>query len=78
MRRRACAASSATRCPTVRYQDSRGRPKTVRYWRMTPIGGDFEVGDEVDELRWLTPVQAAALLTYEHDRRLVQSLGGDG
>jgi 8-oxo-dGTP diphosphatase len=64
--------------PEVRYLDGRGRPKTVRYWRMTARGGDFSVNEEVDELRWLTPVQAAELLTYDHDRRLVQALAAGG
>jgi 8-oxo-dGTP diphosphatase len=64
--------------PEVRYLDARGRPKTVRYWRMRALGGAFAPNDEVDELRWLTPVQATALLSYEHDRRLVQALVADG
>ena len=59
----------------VRYSDARGRPKLVRYWRMTVESGDFTVNDEVDELRWLDAAQAVALLTYEHDRALVQQLG---
>ena len=62
--------------PTVRYMDQRGRPKTVRYWRMLVTGGEFEANDEVDAIRWLAPAQAAALLSYEHDRRLVQGLDG--
>ncbi len=58
----------------VRYRDLRGRPKTVRYWRMTVLEGEFAANEEVDELRWLTPADAAALLTYQHDRELVQAL----
>ncbi|MCB0976185.1 MAG: NUDIX hydrolase [Acidimicrobiales bacterium] len=54
----------------VRYRDNKGRPKAVRYWRMTVIDGEFTPNDEVDEIRWLTPAEAAALLTYEHDRTL--------
>jgi len=64
--------------PEIRYVDHRGRPKTVRYWRMVVVGGEFAANDEVDELRWLTPGEAAALLSYEHDRRLVHSLQADG
>src|SRR4051812_44750876 len=38
----------------------RGRAKAVRYWLMTPGGaGEFEPNDEVDELRWLPPAEAA-------------------
>ncbi len=54
------------------YSDSRGRPKTVRYWRMEPVGEAGEVdGSEVDELRWVAPAEALELLTYERDRDLV-------
>jgi 8-oxo-dGTP diphosphatase len=60
--------------PEVRYMDLRGRPKTVRYWRMHVTGGEFAANDEVDALRWLTPKRAVRLLSYEHDRRLVQAL----
>jgi len=59
--------------PTVRYTDALGRPKVVRYWVMTPTSGEFAVGDEVDQIRWLTFKGAEHLLTYEHDRRLVRS-----
>lgn len=59
----------------VRYRDAKGRPKTVRYWRMTALSGDFSPSREVDELRWCTPGEALALLSYPHDRALVESLG---
>ena len=58
----------------VRYQDNRGRPKLVRYWRMVVVGGEFAPNDEVDELRWVPPDRARRLLSYAHDRALVQSL----
>ncbi|HVP01707.1 MAG TPA: NUDIX hydrolase [Solirubrobacteraceae bacterium] len=60
---------------SVRYRDLRGRPKTVRYWRMRVAGGEFTPNSEVDELRWLDRAAAVALLTYPHDRELVQALG---
>ena len=59
----------------ARYRDRKGRDKLVRYFRMRPLDGAFEPGDEVDELRWLAPADAVALLDYEHDRRLVAALG---
>jgi 8-oxo-dGTP diphosphatase len=64
----------------VRYEDRHGRPKVVRYWQMTPVvdTGDFEPNDEVDEVRWLHPEGALALLTYAHDRGLVGRLAGPG
>jgi 8-oxo-dGTP diphosphatase len=59
----------------VRYRDNKGRPKIVRYWLMQ-VEDDpgFEPNDEVDELRWVTPGQAAELLTYPHDAELVRGL----
>jgi 8-oxo-dGTP diphosphatase len=55
----------------VEYTDPKGRPKTVRYWRMDAIDGEFAPNAEVDELRWLPPHDAARCLTYDHDRELV-------
>ena len=60
----------------VSYTDNRGRPKNVRYWRMKVLSGEFEVNDEVDELRWLSKAEALDLLSYEHDRELVATLAG--
>jgi 8-oxo-dGTP diphosphatase len=58
----------------VRYVDGRGRTKLVRYWRMTVEAGNFVANEEVDELRWLSPADAVKVLTYEHDRALVDGL----
>jgi 8-oxo-dGTP diphosphatase len=57
---------------TTDYVDSRGRPKRVRWWLMRPVDGDFEPTDEVDEIRWLEPVEAARLLSYDRDLVLLQ------
>jgi len=35
----------------------------------------FTPNDEVDALRWCSPSEAADLLTYPHDRRLLRALG---
>ena len=59
---------------TTRYRDARGRPKTVRYWLMTPIGGRLEAANEVDQARFVPLAEAAALLTYERDRELLGSV----
>jgi len=58
------------------HYTAKGRPKTVRWWRMSVIedGGDSD--DEVDELRWLTPGEAVSTLSYDHDRQLVRSVAG--
>lgn len=62
--------------PSVTYADHQGRRKIVRYWCMQAVGGAFEPTDEVDEIRWLPPAEARSLLTYGHDRALVDELGG--
>jgi 8-oxo-dGTP diphosphatase len=64
--------------PSIRYRDARGRPKLVRYWLMEPQSGEFAPNDEVDELRWLEPAEALALLSYDRDRELLQALGESG
>jgi 8-oxo-dGTP pyrophosphatase MutT (NUDIX family)/phosphohistidine phosphatase SixA len=48
-----------------------GAPKRVDYWVMRYGGGGFVANDEVDELRWLPPADAAALCTYPHDRDVI-------
>lgn len=55
----------------ARYRDRKGRKKIVRYWLMKPLNGEFEVNDEVDELRWLSPKKARRLLDFAHDKDLV-------
>jgi 8-oxo-dGTP diphosphatase len=61
--------------PMVRYRDAKGRPKLVRYWRMEPLEGDFTPNDEVDEMRWLPPDEATAVLSYPRDREVVRAAG---
>jgi len=71
------------------YRDRRGRHKTVRYWAMTPVAEAGEAGDrpgaggtgegddrdvEVDQVRWVTPAEAAGLLSYPRDGEILRSL----
>jgi 8-oxo-dGTP diphosphatase len=42
--------------------DGRRVPKVVQWWSVQATGGGFAPGREVDELRWLRPAQARALL----------------
>lgn len=56
---------------TVHYLDRKGRHKAVRYWAMTCVGGSFEANNEVDEIAWLSPDDAAARLTYDRDRQVL-------
>ncbi|MDZ4825722.1 MAG: NUDIX hydrolase [Actinomycetota bacterium] len=59
--------------PSVHYVDRHGRPKTVRYWLMTPTEFmGFEPNDEVDEVRWIAVADATTMLSYDADRRLVE------
>jgi 8-oxo-dGTP diphosphatase len=67
------ACEAGPELPQVSYLDRKARRKLVRYWLMEPTGGEFEPHGEVDELRWLTPREAAHLLTYDHDRDLVRA-----
>jgi 8-oxo-dGTP pyrophosphatase MutT (NUDIX family) len=59
---------------TSAYRDGRGRPKTVRYWLMTPVGGKLEAANEVDEVRFVSLAEAKELLTYERDSELLAAL----
>ena len=62
--------------PPTRYT-VRGRPKVVRYWSMSVVEDPgFEPNDEVDELRWLSPADAAALLTYDRDKGVLEAAVG--
>jgi 8-oxo-dGTP diphosphatase len=52
----------------------RDRPKVVRYWLMSvSVDSEFSPNDEVDELRWLSPADAVALLTYDRDKAVVRA-----
>lgn len=62
--------------PTVRYTDHQQRPKTVRYWLMYPTGGTFVPGPEVDELRWVPVEEARSMLSYHHDRSVLDAVVG--
>ena len=53
------------------YRDPKRRPKTVRYWEMTPAAGTLGPANEVDDARWVPLQEAPGLLTYEHDRHLL-------
>jgi 8-oxo-dGTP diphosphatase len=59
-----------TELPPTFYTDRKDRSKAVRYWLMEPEAGEFAANEEVDEIRWLTPGEAPALLTYAHDHEL--------
>jgi 8-oxo-dGTP pyrophosphatase MutT (NUDIX family) len=62
--------------PSRSYTDSKGCPKTVRYWEMTPTGGEAGPRNEVDDVRWLPPAEAGELLTYERDGEVLRAVEG--
>ena len=72
---------TGVRCRLVReleahsYTDDQGRPKVVRWWLMEAVAdGVHEPDAEVDEVRWVALADAPALLSYDHDRRLVAAI----
>lgn len=56
------------------YHDSRGRPKIVRYWKMSVVGGELGAANEIDDAVWATIPEARALLMYERDLELLDTL----
>ena len=51
-----------------------GWPKQVDYWTARHDGaGSFRPSAEVDALRWVSPKDAALVLTREEDRRLLET-----
>jgi 8-oxo-dGTP diphosphatase len=60
--------------PSTSYEVN-GRPKLVRYWLMAPDAElEFEPNDETDDIRWVTPDEARALLTYDRDRDVLAAV----
>jgi 8-oxo-dGTP diphosphatase len=59
----------------TQYTDAKLRKKTVQYWAMENCVGEFEPNDEVDEIAWLLPAEAARLLTYQRDLEVLRSIG---
>ncbi len=57
----------------IHYRDRKDRPKTVKYWLMKPDDGAFRPSAEVDEIRWLPIKRAEDLLTYKHDRQVLET-----
>lgn len=54
----------------TRYRVGRDR-KTVEYFAGRYLKGSFTPSDEVSSLRWTSLADAAALLSYEHDRAVL-------
>lgn len=58
--------------PTQEYT-VKGRDKFSHYWLATCLSGEFVANDEVDEIRWVTYKQAIKLMTYPHDRDVLDA-----
>lgn len=59
----------------IEYITPGGSDKIVHYWAMPFVSGDFIKNKEVDEIAWMKPKKAAALLTYTRDRDFLVGLG---
>ena len=66
-RRPACAARSAASCPARVHGRSAAEGRALLA-HGTEYEAPFEPNDEIDELRWLTPDEAMALISYDRDR----------
>lgn len=60
------AVAVQRRIGRVRYSVA-GLQKTVAYWVMRDLGGEFVPNEEVDEVRWLKPGRARKQLSYDID-----------
>jgi 8-oxo-dGTP diphosphatase len=56
------------------HYEVNGAPKEVRWWAMT-TDDDAGPSNEVDAVRWATPAEAQDLLSYPHERQLLETLG---
>ena len=56
------------------YVDAHGRQKTVRYFAMRPLDGEYAPHREIDEIAWLSFPDASAKLTYGRDRELLAAV----
>lgn len=63
------------RLPSIRYlTGAPGVEKIVDFWSMRAlVWQDRPADDEIEEARWVPAVQAAALLSYAHDRGVVKA-----
>ncbi|PZS13450.1 MAG: NUDIX hydrolase [Pseudonocardiales bacterium] len=60
------AVAVSRRIGRVRYRHD-GANKTVCYWAMRFLTGEFRPGDEVDAVEWLSPANARRRLSYPVD-----------
>ncbi|MBO1267382.1 NUDIX hydrolase [Arthrobacter cavernae] len=61
--------------PSIRYEDSKKRTKTIRYWAAAAESGHFTANREVDAVRWLSLPAALRTVTEPRDRPAIIALG---
>jgi 8-oxo-dGTP diphosphatase len=61
--------------PSIRYEDSKHRVKTIRYWAAAAGSGRFAPNEEVDAVRWLSLPAALRTVTEPRDRPAIIALG---
>lgn len=70
-------AALGRRLAPARYRVGGTTSKLVHYWTATVAGtAPHEADEEVDEVRWLPLVDAAALATHRWDSRMLSGLTG--
>jgi 8-oxo-(d)GTP phosphatase len=69
------AVAVSRRVGRVQYRHE-GARKTVAYWAMRYLSGDFVPNDEVDAIEWLTPADAAKRLSYAVDLPVLTDFAG--
>ena len=74
-KRPARRCSPSRRLGQVRYRVD-GVDKSVRFWAMRHVGGEFAPSDEVDKLEWLAPSDARRRLSYPGERTMVDDCYG--
>lgn len=57
--------------PTVRYMKGNAT-KDAHYWNAKLLGGQFIANDEVDQVKWLPLAKAQKILTYDHDKEMIE------
>lgn len=57
--------------PSASYLDGQGISRTVRYWAAESLSGTFVANREVDEICWLSPVDALRRLSEPRERPMV-------
>lgn len=59
---------------TVEYEEASGL-KRVKYWAAKAPRNhqEFEINEEVDEIRWLAPDDAFALATHQSDKEIIEN-----